>query len=216
MFVDTKVVQNIPPHTSNPSGVEHVFENLSPKFLRSRKILKEFQQPANFFFTLGFQSIASMAAHMSRQLCMAAYRFPPSSPSQQHQLHSKRPSSSQPPLRIIDGYEVLACVHYLEEILRGSIIFPCWLMLQDGSLSTSSAVMCNKHGYMLDRHMHSIVKLMVASAFLKFLPATELANVSECLCKAHLPIITWHQFPSVLPKHYPVTAVRCVHTVTTS
>lgn len=77
MFVDTKVVQNIPPHTSNPSGVEHVFENLSPKFLRSRKILKEFQQPANFFFTLGFQSIASMAAHMSRQLCMAAYPFPP-------------------------------------------------------------------------------------------------------------------------------------------
>lgn len=98
--VDTTVLQNIPPCTSNPSGVGHVFENLSPKFLRSREILKEFQQPANFFFSsLGFQSIASMAAHISRQLSMAAYRFPPSSPSQQHQLRIQETELPPAPLK---------------------------------------------------------------------------------------------------------------------
>lgn len=51
--VDTTDLQNIPPCTSNPSGVGHVFENLIPKFLRNREILKEFQQPANFFFLFG-------------------------------------------------------------------------------------------------------------------------------------------------------------------
>lgn len=91
-----------------------------------------------------------------------------------------------PPLWVIDGHWVLFFVNYPEDILRGSVIFPCWWMLQDGSPQG-----CD--GYMLDRHTYSIVRLLLF-AFWTFLPA--LGNcfrmfVQCSLAHNHLMIIAF-------------------------